>query len=115
MTNTEPHIENVPEKLILSCLAAISCRLEKLEKGLSEQEYKIAVLDNHIQNLEHLREKDISRTEAQHVLIQDSSALVINLRTDVENLAELVKDLEKSFDTMKEYSSCGIDSFLGEK
>lgn len=119
MTNTEQRIENVPEKSILSCLAAISVKVEKLEKKLSEQEEQIEFLDSNIRNLEYLRIQDIAKTDQKYVSNSGFDARfddrVINLRNDIDNLAELVKDLEKSFDTMKEYNSCEIDSFLEGK
>ena len=116
MTNTEPHIENVPKKSILSCLAAISVRVEKLEKKLSEREEQIEFLDSRIGNLEYLRTQDISKADQKYLSNSGFDARfddrVITLWNGIDNLAELVKDFSKSFDTMKEYSSCEIDSFL---
>lgn len=117
--NAESHTENVPKKSILSCLAAISVRVEKLEEKLSEQEEQIEFLDSHIRNLECLRIQDTAKADQKYVSNCGFDARfdgrVINLRNDIDNLTELVKDLEKSFDTMKEYNSCEIDLFLGEK
>lgn len=119
MTNTEPHIKNVPEKAILSCLAAISFRVEELENKLSKQEEQIEFLKSNIRNLECLRIQDISKADQKYLSNSGFDARfddrVITLRNGIDNLAELVKDLEKSFDTMKEYSSCEIDSFLEGK
>ena len=109
--NAEPHIENVHEKPILSCLAAISCRLEKLEMELLKQAKQIKLLDNDIRGLEYLRIQDVQKYVSNSGFDARFDGRVINLRNDIDNLAEQVKDLEKSFDTMKEYSSCEIDSF----